>query len=468
MSDSNPSEPSSSSPIEQPSALAEKQGQPRSTAFRMSPQRWIAILSIALLTLGTGFGWRWLQSSRAEAQTGQAASKSRAVPVKLETTETGKVQETSEFVGTLESQSSVVLKPEITGRVSQILVKSGDRVTAGTPLIQLQPEKRQAEYAGALASVNSARASRATSFAQLQESQADRESARAEVDLQNQQYQRTAVLVKEGALPQQNLDQVVRDLRKARAELNAAEKRVRASEASYRESNAGLQQAQANANLANAELQDAQIVAPFDGTIGDIPVKLGQLVSDTDTLTTVTQNQALDLNLQLPQERRPDLRQGLRVEIIDPKGSVVSTGQISFISPQVDTRTRSTLVKATFGNANGRLRDGDYVRARVIWQESPGILIPTSAISRLGGETFVFVAQKSDQPAGNGQSPKEKATQGEPALVAKQRPVKLGAIQGNQYQVLEGLQPGEQIVVSGLLNLTDGAAIAPQGGAVLQ
>lgn len=468
MSDSNPSEPINSTPPESSSAAAEPRVSPASPAFRMSPQRWIAILSIALLTLGTGLGWRWLHSSRAEAQTGQAAGKSRAVPVKLETTQTATVQETSEFVGTLESQSSVVLKPEITGRVSQILVKSGDRVTAGTPLIQLRPDKRQAEYAGALASVNSARASRATSFAQLQESQADRESARAEVDLQNQQYQRTAVLVKEGALPQQNLDQVVRDLRKAKAELNAAEKRVRASEASYRESNAGLQQAQANANLANEELQDAQIVAPFDGTIGDIPVKLGQLVGTSDTLTTVTQNQALDLNLQLPQERRPDLRRGLPVEIVDQKGSVVSTGQISFISPQVDTRTRSTLVKATFNNANGRLRDGDYVRARVIWQQSPGILIPTSAISRLGGETFVFVAQKPDKPA-EGQSPKEKAAQGEqPSLVAKQRPVKLGAIQGNQYQVLEGLQPGEQIVVSGLLNLTDGAAIAPQAGAVLQ
>jgi multidrug efflux pump subunit AcrA (membrane-fusion protein) len=83
---------------------------------------------------------------------------------------------------------------------------------------------------------------------------------------------------------------------------------------------------------------------------------------------------------------------------------------------------------------------------KVIWNTRPGILIPTTAISRVAGENFVFVAE--------GQGPSK--------LIARQKPVKLGEIQGNKYRVLEGLKQGEKIVVSGLLNLTDGAPIIPE------
>jgi multidrug efflux pump subunit AcrA (membrane-fusion protein) len=67
-------------------------------------------------------------------------------------------------------------------------------------------------------------------------------------------------------------------------------------------------------------------------------------------------------------------------------------------------------------------------------------------VSRIEGKTFVYVAQ----------------TQGQSQLIARQKPVKLGSISGNNYQVLEGLQPGEKIVVSGLSRLSDGAAIIPE------
>lgn len=437
-------------------SLPSKRSKPR--------RRWLVPLGLILLLLGGGLGWRWWQSQAAGGQGGPSAGFQMPPPaVQLKTLETTTVQESSEFVGELESLRSVVLRPEITGRVSEIYVQPGDRVTAGTPLVQISPNKRQAELASVLAAVNSARASRANALSQLQVAQSERAAQQAEVDLQNDEYRRISILVKEGALPQQNLDRVVRDQRQAIAELNATNERIAASRANLVETEAGVQQAQANADLANEELQDTTIVAPFDGIVGDIPIRLGQLATPESTLTTVTQNQSLELRLAIPLERSPELRRGQRVQLVNAEGTVLSTGQISFIAPQVNPNAQSILAKVTFNNAQGRLRDGQFVRARVIWREQPGILVPTTAVTRIAGEPFVFVVQPgSAQPPANAQPGQPPAQGGQPSLVASQRLVKLGSIQGNQYQVLEGVKPGEQVAVTGILNLQDGVPVTPE------
>ncbi len=427
-------------------------------------QRWLAIGGLGLLLLVLGFGWRWWQGGQSAAPGG--TGKPAGIPVKLETTRSSTVEDAADYVGSLESRQSVILRPEITGRVSGILVKSGDRVRQGDPLIQLKPDKREAQVASGLAAVNSARASRANSLSQLQGTEADRIAKQAEVDLQNQEYKRISALVREGALPQQQLDRVERDRFKAISELKAIDRRIQAAKASLAEAEASYQQAQANANLNTAQLQDATINAPFEGMVGDIPVRLGQIVEVKDTLTTVTQNQSLDLRLSIPLEKISELREGLRVELTDSQGTNLGQGRITFISPQADNQAQSILAKATFDNPTGKLRDGQFVRARLVWRDRPGILIPTSAISRLAGENFVFVAQPLDDTCKEILSKAPQAgSPGAPAgapptLVARQRLVKLGTIQGNSYNVLEGLKPNEQIVASGILNLSECAPIA--------
>ncbi len=420
--------------------------------------RWIAIISAVVLLTGLGFGWRWWVSSRSGAE-GPAAGQMQGIPVKLETLETTTVENTTDFIGSLESQRAVTLRPEVTGRVSRILVDSGDRVSAGTSLIQLRPDQQQANLASVQASVNSARAIRANAQSQIEALEAERIAQQAEVELQEEEFRRISTLVNQGALPRQQLDSVVRDRRTAQANLNAINRRIQAARASLQEAEAGLQQAQANAQLATAELQETTITAPFSGIVGDIPVRLGDVVTNSDTLTTVTQNSPLELRLSIPLERAPDLRQGQQVELTDTQGNIITTGQISFIAPRVDPNAQSILAKATFSNQEERLRDGQFVRARVIWSEQPGILIPTTAITRLAGEPFIFVAE-TPQPGSDAPSA---APEGAPTpkLIARQRPVELGSLQGNNYQVLSGVEPGEQVVVSGILNLMDGAPIVP-------
>jgi RND family efflux transporter MFP subunit len=376
------------------------------------------------------------------------------MPVRLETTQTAVVENFTEFLGRLESEQSVTIQPKIDGRVSQIFVRSGAQVKVGTPLIQLKPDQQAANLAGLLASVSSARAARTNAQAELEALQAERVARQAEVDLQQENYRRIAGLVADGALPQQQGDQVMRDIRAAKANLIAIDRRIAGARANLREAEAGLAQAKANASRASAELSDTLVVAPFAGTVGDIPVKLGQVVSSKDVLTTLTQNQVLDLRLSVPAEQAKDLRLGLPVLLLDEQNQVLQRGRISFVAPDVDQRAQTVLAKASFDNRNGVLRNGQFVKARIIWQKRPGLLIPATAIIRQAGEPFVYVAVPGTP----------KADQKAPDWVAQLRPIKLGNLQGNQFQVQSGLSPGDRLVVSGILNLRDGAPIQPLSG----
>jgi RND family efflux transporter MFP subunit len=396
-----------------------------------------------LLFAGGGFAWQFLRRNSSAPM----AQQPQALPVKLETIESGTLEESSQFVGTLEAQQRVVLRPETSGLVARILVSSGDRVASGAPVVELRPERSRAEVNSAIADVNVASAARNNAQAQLKALEAERISAAAEVELQNEEFERFSFLVAEGAQAERELDRVKRDRKAALAALNAADEQVRAARASLDEANAVLSRAGANADVAREDLQDTRILAPIAGVIGDIPIKIGDYVDSGDTLTTITQNQTLELRLSIPVEREAQLRVGLPVELTTAQANdPIVRGQIGFISPQVDTNSQSILAKASFPNPDGRLRDEQYVQALVIWDRQPGVLIPTTAISRLGGQTFVFVAQQSE----NNQ------------LVARQKPIQLGSIQGNRYQVLEGVAPGEQLITSGILNLSDGAPIMPE------
>ncbi len=182
-------------------------------------------------------------------------------------------------------------------------------------------------------------------------------------------------------------------------------------------------------------------------------------------LTTITKNDFLELNLSIPIDQGKKLRVGLPVQLLDAQGQPTAKGRVSFIAPNASVNSQTVLAKASFANSGRQLLNRQLVQAKVIWDErpgilipvtavsrlGPGILIPVTAVSRLGGETFVFVAQAPEQPK-----------PGMPALVAVQKPVKLGDIEGNNYQVIEGLKAGEKIVVSGILNLNNGVPIIPE------
>lgn len=375
-----------------------------------------------------------------------ARAETPSVRVKLASVESGTVRDTSEFIATLESRRSVTLQPQIDGRLSQILVQPGAEVTAGTPILQINPDRQQAEIASSRAAAASAQADLESARASLIPLEADRRAKASDVALQQQQYDRYSTLYQEGAVSREILDERSNVLENARAELDAAQARIQAQQAIIASKEKVFQQTLAEVSEQSVELDYYQITAPFIGTVGDIPVKVGDYVNPSTQLVTITQNQPLEVNLSVPSERSSDLRQGMIVQLIDQQGNSIGNSQVFFIAPNVNHQSESILIKALFENQEGRLRADQQVLARVIWDERPGVLVPTAAISRLGGKDFIFVAQ----------------SQGDTQLVAQQRPIELGEIAGSNYQVITGLKPGERIVVSGIQQLSDGTPIAPE------
>lgn len=505
-------------------------GKPRS--------RWPLIVAIALITGAAGFGWYSWQSSHNRPQQAAAAGQPKGIPVKLAAVKTSSIQDTSEFVSSLEAKRSVEIKPEIDGLVTEIFVKSGDLVEKGQAIARIKSDSAQAnlrqsqanlirarsryaelqagtrpeEIAQAQAQVAQAEANLADAqtgslLEDIAQARAQIEASKAEAELASQQLARYQALAQEGAESANTLQEYIQKDRSAKANLREAQRRFQQRQknrqAEIDRRTAALQQqrealrqlqngsrpeeiAKAEAEVAQAksrlaelangtrkeqldqaqaqvaeaaaqvrgfevQLQETAVIAPFTGVIGDVPVKVGDYLQKGNLLTVLTENQLLDLRLSIPLERQPQLRLGLPVQMLDAQGNAIATGQISFISPNVSANSQTILAKATFPNPSGELLNLQFVKAKVIWKQSPGILVPVTAVSRLGGQTFVFTAQKTEQP-----QPEM------PPLVARQKPVKLGTIEGNNYQVIEGLQAGEKIVVAGILNLTDGAPIIAQ------
>ncbi len=428
------------SPDSEPNALPEQSNRPWQKGA-------IALGVIAILGGGVWVGQQLLNKNSAPPAAAQS-QRSQAMPVKLKELQAETLIESSQFIGNLEAKERVILRPETAGRITRLLVESGDRVNVGTPIAQLSPERSEAELNRAQADVESARSAIRTAQAELASAQADVRSAQSEVNLQQEEYERTQFLVSEGAQAQQQLDRVQRDRESALSQLEAAQKQVDAARSRLEEERSALNSAQSQVAVIREDLKDTRVLSPINGTIGDIRVELGEYLRAGDEIAAISQNNILDLNLRIPIEQAERLQKGLSVEIINPNSDQpLLTGEISFIAPQVDVAAQAVLAKAVFPNSNGKLKDDQFVRSRVIWEETTGVLIPVNAVSRLGGQTFAFVAEQSEDSD---------------QLVAKQRLIQLGEIQGNSYQVLSGLESGETLISSGILNLSDGAPIMPQ------
>lgn len=265
------------------------------------------------------------------------------------------------------------------------------------------------------------------------------------------------------------------DVASARAALSEAEQaalRIRNGPRSEEIRRAQSQVAEASARIsaARVKLNDTTIVAPFAGVIGAIPAKVGDYVEKNRELTTVNDDAVLQLNLAVPIERASQLRLGLPVQILDGQARSIASGVVNFIAPNTSAQSQTLLAKASFENLGNQLRQGQAVQARLVWSVKSGVLVPVNALSRLGGQAFVFVAESAPPPGTGATAPGSPAT-GTPAapppgpgasgLIARQRPVTLGTIQGDRYQVLSGLQAGDRLIVSGVLNLRDGSPIKP-------
>jgi RND family efflux transporter MFP subunit len=364
------------------------------------PARRLPLAALAILALCTVHC-----GGGGQAGNPAAAGGPPPMPVEVMTLALKPVEDVGDFVGAIKSRQSTKVQPQVEGFLTRILVKSGDAVKPGDVLMEIDANSQLA----AVASLESLRAAR-----------------EAEADWAKSQVGRAKTLRDAGAMSQQEYEQALAAQKTADAQLKAVDEQIKQQK---------------------NELSYYKVTATTGGVVGDIPVRQGDRVTKTTLLTTLDTNAGFELYVNVPVQLAPRLRLGLPVRLLDEAGQVSTTERITFISPSVDDTTQSVLVKAALSGENGRYRTDQFVRARVVWATAPGLTVPLVAVQRIAGQYFVFLLE--DGPKGT---------------VARQRPVTLGAVTGNDYLVLDGVKAGDRVIVGGTQKIFGDGAPVRAGG----
>lgn len=233
---------------------------------------------------------------------------------------------------------------------------------------------------------------------------------------------------------------------------NAELKRVKELHGSEYASAADLEAAQGARDLASANAEKArdtvrrtEIRAPFDGVVGKREVQPGDYVDTSRVITRLEDLTAVYVDAAFPERLLPALRQGQPVEVtIDAFPGEAFQGTLSYVAPRLEASTRMIEVRARIENpvvdGSPRLRPGLGARITVtVARREAAIVVPAQAIVASGGGNTVWVAN---------------------AGKAEARPIKIGVRRADSVEVVEGLKPGDAVIVEGLVKLYPGAAIA--------
>ena len=332
------------------------------------------------------------------------------MPVRTVTVSLAPVPQSSEYVATIKSRRSTTLMPQVSGLLTKILVRSGDHVKAGQLLMEIDPRLQMATVASA---------------------RATERQKKAVDDYNAVEIERQRKLFEAGVTSRDAYDQAQQSFGNTKADYQSAVELRKAQE---------------------EQLAYYSIRAPFDGVVGDIPVHVGDFASPMSSpatvLTTVDEGKDLEAYIYVPTERAGQVRLGLDVELMDNDGKVLDKTKIDFLSPQVESTLQGILVKAPVRASPELLRQAQMIKARVIWSTTPMAVIPVLAVTRQGGQSFVYVAQ------GQGGH-----------FTARQTSVTLGDTVGNNYSVTSGLNVGDRVVISSTQFLVNGMPVMPLPGA---
>lgn len=298
-------------------------------------------LAAALLLMVAGVGIYWYlmlrpdegTQPRAQAREPAAAA---AVTVEAVPVRVGTVTRTITAVGTLQSNESVILRPEIAGRIARIHFQEGERVEAGVPLITLDDSVYRAELAQAEAGLN----------------------------LSRQNAQRAQELFQ-------------RRVGTARTRDEAA---------------AALGASEAEVALARARLEKTRLAAPFSGVLGLRRVSVGDYVNPGQDIVNLENIDPIKVDFRVPEPALSDIRVGQSVEVqVDAFPGETFTGEAYAIDPRIDADGRSVVIRARLENDDRRLRPGLFARVEVIVERRPNaLLVPEQAIVPLQDRVAVF------------------------------------------------------------------------------
>jgi multidrug efflux pump subunit AcrA (membrane-fusion protein) len=392
----------------------------------------IPVIAVPLVvTMVTGSACSKTESAQARGR------EDAAKPVKTERVKQEAIHRSVEVVGTLAAVDEVTVSSEAEGRVSRLLSDLGDRVTAGQALLELDREKPQynldqqkAALARALAKFGATEPSHLPPI----EKTPDVQKAKAELVQAKQGFDRAEELHKRQLVPRQTLDDAETMLQSKQASYDAALQNANNLRADIDASEAALK-------LADRQLRDTQIRAPFDGYIQKRLVSLGEYVKVQTPVMAVVRVDPLKVTAEIPEKMAPWIKLGQIVELyVDAYPDKTITGKIWRISPAVNASTRAFPFEALVPNTESLLKPGTFARVHIESSKIDQVMTLTyAAIQYRYGVNRVFVV--------NGDR-----------LAAKE--LKVGERIGDRIEVLDGVKPGDPIALTDVDRLADGAKVS--------
>ncbi|CBE68320.1 MAG: efflux RND transporter periplasmic adaptor subunit [Candidatus Methylomirabilis oxygeniifera] len=382
-----------------------------------------------------------LGCSREQAANGApAVAKEQSLAITVTPVEARTVIRRVEVVGTLEADEEVMVYGQVSGSVERILVDLGDRVRAGQPLLQLDQADLQLQVGKAEAILRQTR----TRLGAMNggdmlpdDQQPVVRQAKANSDDAALWYERMRSLYKEGAVSRNDLDTALAKSQALQAALDSAMSQVRALADQLREQQAAL-------DLARRNLQYTVIRAPIDGSIKERNVSAGQYIAggsmQNTKLLTLVRDDPLKLKASVPERFQGQIRPGQEVKVqVEAYPGREFSGTAKRVGPAVFTDTRTFPIEARVPNREGLLKPGSFAKVRIQIRVDRAIpFVPEDAVYYFVGITKAFVV-----------------TDG----VAQERQITVGERQDGLVEIVEGLQPGEQVATSRLSQLFGGATV---------
>jgi membrane fusion protein (multidrug efflux system) len=335
-----------------------------------------------------------------EEEQNQESTEKQATPVSMATVETRTLEETIQAVGSLRADRTVQVSPEIAGRVESVEFEEGDTVNKGDTLAQLDDDKLRQQYESARHFL---------------------EEARASLRNARRTLERNKRLREQDAISDQQFD----DSQEA---FESAQARMRRLEAQVAE--------------ARENLEDAAIRAPFDGSIGSREVDAGNYVQPGTPLTTLYKLDPLEVRFTVAERFAGRVRKKQSVNIhVTAYSDTSFTGEVHFVSPSVREQTRDLLIKARLPNESYQLKPGMFGRVQLITETlTDRPVVPAESLVATQDGYIVFGVE-------NG--------------TARRTPVEIGLRQPGWVEIREGVSPGDSIISSGHLSVSDGSQVRP-------
>src|SRR5215218_2415971 len=321
--------------------------------------------------------------------------------VEVDTVRTGRVVETREAIGTVRAFESITVTAKTAGIVQKISFEEGQKVKAGDILVHLDAEERRAD---------------------IEQAQAEIQRAAAQRDETSARLERAIALRRTGAGTEAQVTDLTAQVKPLESAIASAEARRRAAE---------------------ARLEDLIIRAPFSGRLGTRSVSLGAYISPGTRITTLDDLSRVRLDFAVPENLLGQLQPGQAVRATSAAyGQRIFEGRVSVIDPRVDPVTRTVRLTAEFPNADEALKPGMFLSvALTVSARNDAVVIPEEAVVGEGLRHLVFTVKDN---------------------VVERRVVRIGQRQEGRVEIVEGLQPGETIIVRGVQRVRPGLTVTPK------